>query len=300
MDAHAPANGVTRPAAPPAAVQAGVLLGLLAAIYHRAAAELWHVWTTNDNYSHGMLVPLTSAVLVWSRRDALRSLPMRPDARGLLLVLLGCVMLVLGVRASVFAFQGWSILPMLFGLTLAFLGPAFTRALAFPIGYLAFMLTFPSFVTNQLSFALKSITLKLSIVAAETLGVSLHRVGMTVFLETGELRIENPCSGLRSLLALLALGALFAHLQPGGWRRRLLLFALAVPIALLGNAIRTTLLLVAGHYVNVEFAAGRFHDLSGYVVYAVALVLLFAARALLRPRAPEVPAGTATVAGGAA
>jgi exosortase len=206
---------------------------------------------------------------------------------------------VLGVRASVFALQGWSILPMLFGLTLAFLGPAFARALAFPIGYLVFMLTFPSFVTNQLSFALKAITLKLSVVAAEALGVSLQRVGMTVFLETGELRIENPCSGLRSLLALLALGALFAHLQPGGLARRLLLFALAIPIALLGNAFRTTLLLVAGHYVNVEFAAGRFHDLSGYVVYAVALVLLFAARALLRPRAPAAPGDSAPAAEGA-
>jgi exosortase len=274
------------PAVPrPGPAAAAVTLAALAAVaWHRTVVELWRTWQSNDNYSHGPLVPLVSAALVWLERDRLRALPRRPDARGLALVALACAMLVLGVRADVFALQGWSLLPLLAGLALAFAGPARTRALAFPIGYLAFMLTFPPVVMNRLSFALKEVTVALSTRAAEALGVVLQRDGMALWLGSGVLEIENPCSGLRSLLALVATGAVFGWLQPGGWWRRLLVAAAAVPIAMLGNAARITLLILAGHYADVRTATGLVHDLSGYVIYAVALAGLLAVRALLMPR----------------
>jgi exosortase len=108
---------------------------------------------------------------------------------------------------------------------------------------------------------------------------------MTLWLASGSLEIENPCSGLRALLALVATGAVCAHLQPGGWRRGLVLVAAAVPIAMLGNAVRITLLILAAHYADLRVATGALHDLSGYAIYAVALAGLFALRVLLTPRA---------------
>lgn len=257
---------------------------LLAAVHHRTFAELWRVWETNDNYSHGPLVPLAAAFLVWRRRRELAALPARPSATGLAVVAAGCAMHVLGLRADVFALQGWSVLAMVTGLVLAFLGPAVTRALAFPLAFLAFMLPFPPFIVNPLSYGLKEMTLRLSTAGAEALGATMQRSGMTLYLVTGELRMENPCSGLRSLVALLATGALFAHLQPGGrWRRAVLLLA-AVPIAMLGNAVRTTLLILIGHYRDVTAVEGPLHDASGVLVYAVALVAMLGLRAALMPR----------------
>lgn len=256
-------------------------LALLVAVYRHTAHDLWATWTTNDNYSHGPLVPLLSLVLAARRRDRLLSRPLEPDARGLVVVALACALQVLGIRADVFALQGWSMVVMLFGLSLTMLGAWHTRVLAFPIGYLAFMLTFPPLLMNQVSYALKEITVRLSTHVAEALGVTLQRSGMSIYLSSGELRIENPCSGLRSLLALLATGAVFAYLQPGGWLRRGLLLLAAVPIAMAGNAARITLLIVIGHYVGVKQATGAFHDWSGYLIYAVALAGLFAIRALL-------------------
>lgn len=265
-------------------VRAGVVVGLLALAWHRTFAMLWETWSTNDNYSHGPLVPATSLALVWLRRDRLRALAARPDARGLALVALGCAAQVLGVRADVFALQGWALLPLLFGLSLAFFGGAVTRQLALPIGYLGFMLTFPPVVMNTLSFALKEISVSASVAAAKGLGVLLERDGMSILLATGELRVENPCSGLRSLLALLATGTLFAYFQRGGaWRRALVLFA-ATPIAILGNAVRLLLVIVAADRRGVMWASGTFHDMTGYVIYAVALAALLGLRALLTPR----------------
>ena len=260
---------------------------LFALAYGRTFAALWDTWLHNDNYSHGPLVPVVSAVLVWSRRKRLARLPIEGRASGLLLVAAACALQIVGIRTDVLALQGWSALGLLFGLSLSLLGAAWTRALAFPLAFLAFMLPFPAVFVNQLSFALKEITVRISTRAAEWLGASLLRDGMTLYLQSGELRIENPCSGLRSLIALLATGALFAGIQRGAWWRRASLFALALPIAVLANAARITLLIVIGHYLGVERAGGLVHDVSGYLLYALAVLALLGARALLEPRAHE-------------
>jgi len=262
-----------------------VLVGLLyGVIYHRTLAGLWTIWTTNDNYSHGPLVPLVSLALVFTRRGRLRALPRRGDARGIALVAAACVLQVLGVRADVLTLQGWSLVLMLLGLALALLGGPLTRALAFPIAYLAFMLTFPPLLMNQLSFALKEVAVRGAAHVAEALGVTLQRSGMTLWLAGGPLQIENPCSGLRSLLAMLATGVLFARALPSGWWRRILLVLLAIPMAIAGNALRIALLLLMAHYVGIRQALGAFHDVSGYLTYALSLAGLLVAWALLRPR----------------
>jgi exosortase len=268
-------------------VQAGMVGALLLAIYHRTVATMWTTWTTNDNYSHGPLVPVVALGLAWMRRDRLRGVPARPDSLGLALIALACGLQVLGVRADVFTFQGWSLVIMVYGLVLTFRGRATTRILAFPIAYLVFMLTFPPFVVNDLSYALKELTVRLSTWAASALGVMFQRSGMTLYLASGELRVENPCSGLRSLIALVATGAVFAWIQPGGWWRKLIMLGSAVPIAMLGNAVRLTAILLVAHYAGVEKAVGKFHDGSGYLVYVVALASLFAVRSLLRVPAKE-------------
>jgi exosortase len=152
------------------------------------------------------------------------------------------------------------------------------------------MLTFPPYLMNTVSYGLKEITMRLSTTTAEGLGAQFQRNGMTLYLASGELRIENPCSGLRSLLALLATAAAFAWFQPGAWWRKAALFLAGVPIAVLGNAVRITLLIVVGHYTSVAQVSGKLHDWSGYVIYAAALGVLLLMRRLLTPRVAPLPA----------
>lgn len=279
---------VTRGAVPWRGLAGGaVVVVLLAGIYHRAAATLWTVWTTNDDYSHGPMVPLAALAMAWAARARIAERPSRPDGRGLGLVVLASLVQVLGVRADVFALEGYSMVIMAFGLAWTFLGAARTRALAFPIAYLVFMLPFPPLVMNQLAYALKEITVRLSTSVAGALGVQLQRSGMTLYLTGGELRVENPCSGLRSLLALVATATAFARFQPGAWWRKLALMLAGIPIAVLGNALRLTLLILVAHYAGVRQASGWLHDASGYLLFAAALAGLFVIRRLLTPRAPE-------------
>jgi len=273
----------------PAIAGTAAVFGLIALIYHRSATTLWGTWTTNETYSHGPLVLLVALFLAWRDRRKLAEAPRRPLAAGLLLVALGCGLQVLGTRADVFGLQGYSLIVVLFGLALALLGPAPTRVLAFPIVFLGFMLTFPPFVVNHLSFALKEVAVGLSTRAADALGAVVVRSGMTLYLSSGELRIEHPCSGLRSLIALLATGALLAAHQQGSPWRRGLLFLSAIPIAVFANALRLTMLIVVAHYAGVSRAGGWVHDLSGYLVYVLALGGLLLVRRALSPRAATAP-----------
>jgi exosortase len=263
--------------------RAALLAVLLVVAYHRAAATLWRVWMTNDNYSHGPLVPLVSLVLAWRLRGALRAQPARTDARGLVLVTAAAALLVLGQRADVFLLQGYSMVAMAVGLVWTFAGPAWLRALAFPLGFLICMLPFPPVFVNNLSYALKDATVRLSAAAASALGVNMQREGMTVYLAAGELRIENPCSGLRSLVSLLATGAIFAYLQEGAAWRKAVVFAAAIPLAMLGNAVRITGLILVADYAGLPAATGVYHDVSGFAVYAAAVLGLFLLRRGLEP-----------------
>lgn len=294
MSSHAASDGrLDARAAPRLSARtllAAVPLGAcFVAIYAGFFHGLWTTWTTNDNYSHGPLVPLVSAALVWGRRKTLARLPRRGSWLGLPAVAAACGMQILGLRADIFALQGWSIPLLVFGLVLTFAGRDWARALLFPIGFLCFMLTFPPVVVNQLSFALKELTVRFASHTAEALGVTMLRDGMTLYLSGGELRIENPCSGLRSLLALLATGALFAGLQRGAWWRRLALLLAAIPVAMVANALRITALILIGHYVGVRQAGGLAHDISGYVLYGLALLGLLGVRRALTPRDPSAP-----------
>ena len=170
MPAHVDSATASEPAwspTPRGVALSALVAALFALAHHGTFRELWRVWETNDNYSHGPLVPIASAILIWMRRDKLRALPLQPHAAGIAVVALGCALQVLGLRADVFALQGWSIVVLVFGLSLTFFGTAWTRVLLFPLAFLGFMLTFPPGFVNQLSFALKEVTVRLSTTLAE-------------------------------------------------------------------------------------------------------------------------------------
>ena len=224
------------------------------------------------------------------RRDALMALRPVPQPLGLLVVAAGCALQIAGIRGDVLTLQGWSLLVVLYGVVLTVCGGPIARVLAVPIGYLVFMLTFPPLLVNQLSFALKEVAVALSTRIAEALGAVMQRDGMVLTFATGELRIEHPCSGLRSLLTLIATGALFAITLPGPrWKQAVMLFS-ALPIAILANTLRLTLLILVAHYGSVARAAGRVHDLSAYLLYGFALAGLLLVRAWLVPRHARAPA----------
>ncbi len=275
-------SGSERKRAPRNIAAIVAVAALVVLVYHETLVALWRTWATNPNYSHGYLIPPVVAFLLW--RDRRRYLAARGRGSLFGLVLIGLALLghIVSIRAGVFMTQGYSLVLLLFGLSLFFYGGRATRTVWFPLGYLVLMLPMPPYMMNVIAFRLKVFAARAGSGIAVKLGIPLARSGMTIHIPAGSLRIADPCSGLRSLIALVALGALFAYLTRGKTWKRVVLFASAVPLAVLANVIRIAVLCVVANIWGIDAALGFFHDLSGLLLFMIAFVGLVTVRKLLR------------------
>ena len=275
-------SGSERKRAPRNIAAIVAVAALVVLVYHETLVVLWRTWATNPNYSHGYLIPPVVAFLLW--RDRRRYLTARGRGSLFGLVLIGLALLghIVSIRAGVFMTQGYSLVLLLFGLSLFFHGGRATRTVWFPLGYLVLMLPMPPYLMNVIAFRLKVFAAKAGSGIAVRLGIPLVRSGMTIHIPAGSLRIADPCSGLRSMIALVALGALFAYLTRGKVWKRLVLFTSAVPLAVLANVIRISVLCVVANVWGIDAALGFFHDFSGLLLFMIAFVGLVTVRKLLK------------------
>ncbi len=259
-----------------------ILVALIVLVYRQSFAILFRTWEANPDYSHGYLIPPVVVFLFWREWKKFVAAVGRGSMWGLLLILVALAGHVLSIRAGVFMTQGYSFVLLLFGLSLFVFGRPATRAIWFPLGYLVFMLPMPPLLVNVVSFQLKVFAARAGSALAFKLGVPLARSGMTIHLAAGSLRVANPCSGLRSLIALVALGALFAYLSHGPVWKRLVLFLSAVPLAVAANIVRIAALCVVASVWGIDAALGFFHDFSGLLLFVMAFLGLVVVRKLLR------------------
>jgi exosortase len=254
---------------------------------HGRSAILWMVrrWSGGGgDLSHGWLIPLVSLYAVWRRRDALRKAERRVCGWGLLVVVLSLLLHWVGMRAQLVRVSLLSLIGLLWGLPLYFLGWPVARQLVFPCAYLFFCIPL-SFLDN-LTVPLRLLASAISAGLLNGIGLPVLRRGTMIRSLSGEglnLDVADPCSGLRSLLAMAALTAAYAHFtQKKGWRQWVL-FASAVPIAIAGNVFRITAIAVVARFFGHDAALRLYHDFSGFLVFVVAtLLMLWVGRLLSR------------------
>jgi exosortase len=261
-----------------------LLAGLigLAFAYHPTLMTLLQVWSDNPNYSHGFLVPPVTAYLLWQQRSRFADPKEGGSWMGLLLLVPAALLQIVGLRGEVATIQGFSLILAIGGLVWQLWGGRVLRAVAFPIAFLIFMIPALPWFMNVLSFQLKIFAAQAAVAAAHGMGVAVQREGVNLLFPEGVLSVENACSGLRSLVALMALGALFAYYSVGPISHRIALFALAMPIAVAANVIRVTSLCVYAGIAGTEAAAGLFHKLGSYALFAIAFLMLAACKKVLR------------------
>lgn len=263
----------------------GILAGLTGVLYAGVMARLFEDWLHDPNYSHGLLVPLFSAFLVWRNRRALRRLPISPTWWGLAGIAGALAVLVVGRLAAELFLTRSSLVLLLAATVLFFLGWRWLRALLFPLAFLFLMIPIPAILFDQISLPLEFFASHTASWLLALVGVPVLTLGNIIRLPAMTLQVAEACSGIRSLVSLVALAIIYGYfLEPSLWRR-VVLVAAAVPIAVIANAVRImgTGLLV--EYWSQEMATGFFHAFSGWLVFALALLLLFAFHRALHFRA---------------
>ena len=259
--------------------QAVALLLLIAWLYASILAHLVLQWvgpSRDPNFEHGIFVPLFALFVLWQDRKKLKAIASSPSWAGLPLVVLSLLMLVLGVLGAELFFSRVSLLILLAGLIILFQGWAFFRAVLFPWAFLILMIPIPNLILQQVTFPLQLLASKLATDLLELVGVPVLRQGNVIYLAAIPLDVAEACSGIRSLLTLVTLAIIYGYLMETRMWVRVVLALSAVPIAVAANSFRIfgTGLLV--QYWDPDKAQGFFHTFSGWLIYVVALFMLFA------------------------
>jgi len=258
----------------------GVALLLLTGwLYASILARLFLEWVgphSNPNFQHGIFVPLFAWFFLWQDRKKLQRIAPAPSWTGLPLVVLSLLMLALGVLGAELFFSRVSLLILLAGLIILFQGWTFFRAVLFPWAFLILMIPIPNLILQQVTFPLQLRAAKLATALLELVGVPVLRQGNVIVLASMPLDVAEACSGIRSLLTLVTLAIIYGYLMETRRWVRLVLALSAVPIAVAANSFRIfgTGLLV--QYWDPDRALGFFHAFSGWLIFVVALIMLFA------------------------
>ena len=251
----------------------------------------------DDDYTHGFLILPLALYFVWERREKLKGMAASPSLLGAGLLAVGLLMLVVGSVGAELFLQRFSLVVVLAGLVWLILGGAFLRELVFPIAFLVFMIPLPAIVMNAIAFPLQLFAAQSATFCMEVAGIPVLREGNTIVLSNTTLEVVEACSGIRSLQALLALGAVYGYFtQKAVWKRWALL-ALSIPIAILANAFRVAGTGFLAHFIGPEAAQGFYHSFAGWIVFAVAFVLLLGAGTLLGQAAGRGCGGAAPARG---
>ncbi len=266
-----------------------LLLGF-AAMYAPVYTEVGGtLWTTEDE-AHGPLILLVCLWFAWQKRHAFINAPLAPrPGMGIPLFVLGLLIYVFGISQDVVILQLVSQWLVIGGFILWQRGMASLRVLRFPLLFMAFMFPIPPFLIDAMTQPLKSWVSYAADQILYNLGYPIARQGVTLAIGQYELLVADACSGMRSLVALSALGVLFVYISQRTSRlHRLLLLASIVPLALTANLVRVITLVLITYYLGDEAGQGFLHGTAGMVVFMSAMIGLIGWDALLarliRPR----------------
>jgi len=258
------------------------LLALLVWTYWLVLPGLVTQWYNEEEYSHGFLVPVIAAGLIWWKRDALRRVPMRPAYSGLVVMAGSLAVYAAGIVGADLFLQRVSMVGMIAGATLYVTGWAMFRALSFPLAYLLLMIPLPGIIFNSIAFPLQLLAAQIATDSMQMCGIPVFREGNVMHLAATSLDVEEACSGIRSLISLTALGVLYAYITESRWLPRLLLIGMIAPIAVVANVFRVTATGLLAHYISVDTALGLFHSIGGLSVFVLATLLFFSLSRLLK------------------
>lgn len=268
------------------AVWFGLLIWLC---YRPVIANITQQWQSDEDMAHGIFVPFISGFILWERRERFARVPPEESRLGWAILGAGAALAVVGTLGAEIFLQRVALLVSIVGVTVSFCGPRLSRLIAFPLFLLFFMLPLPGVLYKQITFPLQLLASRLAEFMLDVTGYLVVRQGNVLDLAGQQVSVVEACSGIRALFSLsffsLAYGYLFASRS---WQRWVL-FAATVPVAIFVNAFRVYLTAALGE-IDIEYARGFYHSLSGVVVLALALVMLIGVHAVLSRFQPHADA----------
>lgn len=252
------------------------------------AVWAWQAWKPENNYEHAKLIPLIVLFLVWYDRDKLKEAKLGFSPLGWLFIGVGVFLFIAGAR-TLQARLSLTALPfVLFGTILYVWGREVARVLLFPIAFLLFMV--PLNFLTQATVPLQFFETRFASGICNLVGVHVSSLGsiMTAADNSFRFQVDEGCSGIRSLMAIAMISAIYGHLTQDRLWKKLLIFSAAIIFAIIGNAGRLVSIVLVARFFGQDLAGGPYHVISGYLSFPFALAAMALFGRLINIRPTEV------------
>lgn len=263
----------------------GVVAFAILTLFFDDVWSMVSIWWNASTFGHCLFIPVIIAWLVQQRLADLRQLAPVAWTPGLLWLALGALAWLIGAAAGVAMIRHFALVLMFQGACVSLLGPAVTRALAFPLFYAFFMVPFGEEIVPPLQL----VTARLAMIFLDLWGVPAHMEGIFITTPTGYFEVAEACSGAKFLIAMTAYGVLVCNVCFRTWPRRIIFMTGALTLSVLANGVRAFATILVAHLTTVDAAVGFDHVVYGWVFFAIIMVVVMAAAWPFFDRKPGDP-----------
>jgi exosortase B len=241
-------------------------------------------WSTEAGI-HGPIVLATGGWLIARAWPAVR-VAARPGslAVGVPLLVATLTLYAFGRAFDFLSLESAGLLGALVSIAYLMVGGAVLRRLWFPIVYLGFLIPLPGALVDEATAPLKTFVSWSVTEALQAVGYPIVRGGVALYIDQYQLLVEDACSGLNSLISLTAISLFYIYLlHNASWRYSVFLLFWILPVAIFANLVRVTCLVLITYYFGNAAAQGFLHSAAGLVMFATALIGIFAVDGLMTP-----------------
>lgn len=244
-------------------------------LYWDAFGNLWKRWGDTQELSHSYFIPVISAWLVWTNREAIRRSIGEPSILGVIAIVFAGLFLLVGQVTHIFVIQHLGLVLAIAGLTAAFGGLSLLKVTAAPIAFLLFAVPPPYWVVTVLSWKFQQMSSVVGVWMIEMMNIPVYLSGNIIDLGDLKLQVAEACSGLRYLFPFLSLGVMTAYLYRGPLWQKIFIVLSTIPITVFMNSFRIAVTGVLVQNYGTEHAEGALHLFEGWVVFLLCMIALF-------------------------
>ncbi len=246
-------------------------LAIVSIAYFDTYRSMIAIYLQSDTFLHGFIILPICLYLVWRKWPQLASILPQTYVPGLFLLLgfstIWFVADLLGIQVG----KHFAVTAMIPAAVLTILGVSFARAIAFPLAYLFFAVPFGEFWVPEL----QEITADFAVGLLRLTGIPVFRDGLFLIIPAGNFEVAEACSGIRYLLASMALGTLYAYLSFTKTYKRLVFIAFSIALPIVANGVRAYGIIAIAYYSDMKYAIGVDHLIYGWIFFGVVIGLMF-------------------------
>lgn len=245
--------------------------------------EIVDIWWRSQTFNHGFLVIPIAGYLIWPKRQELLRISPRPSPFVLVLVFGAALLWLVGYSVEIAVVQHFAVVSLIPILVWLCMGTQVVRTITFPLAYIFFAAPLGDFLVEPL----QDVTAAISVWSLQLTGIPVYWEGRFLHIPSGSFEVAQACSGIRYLIASLALGTMYAYLTYASYWRRLIFIVLCFIVPVIANGIRAYGIIMLAHLSDYKLAIGVDHIIYGWVFFGIVIFAMLWLGSLFRDEPDE-------------